>query len=237
MQWKQFRGKFHKSWHPYVKDFIESGACNKIYAKLKSSKKEIAPKSDFTFRSFEQDLNDINVVVMIEEPFTNKNGDMQYADGIPLSCEFVDKLHPQLNMFYNAMETEFYDLQLNMNKPTSLKYLIDQGVMFIHSDFTVEIDNPGSHNKLWVPFVKHLIRKVFSPKQIPIIFVGKNLFEIYANVLQPLDVYTIVPNSISKYDQGEIWESEDAFTKINKYLYDETRDKDEIMWLDLDVPY
>lgn len=237
MNWDNFKNKFHKSWHSSVKPFIESNECNKIYAFLKNQKGvEIAPKSSLTFRAFEQPLKDIRCVVILDEPYSNKQNDLQYADGIPLSCEFVDKIHPQLNAFYNAMEKEFYDLNLHIIKDMNLNFYINQGVMFLSSSLTTEIDSPGKHKKLWVPFMKYLIKNVFTKRGIPIVFCGWEVQRTYKAVLDPIYPWFVVEQSLSETEIGVPWNSNGVFTRLNEYLMDHTEHED-VMWVKQDVPF
>jgi uracil DNA glycosylase len=237
MNWDAFKGKFHGSWHSYIKNFIESKECDKIYTYLKSKKdKEIAPKANLTFRSFEQSLTDVKVVVILEEPYCGKVEEIQYADGIPLSCDYVDKMHSHLNEFYNAMEREFYGLNLNIIKENKLDYITDQGVMFLNNSLTVEIGSPESHKTLWNPFTKYLIKNVFCKKDIPIVFCGSNIYDKYKLDLEPLHPYSVVKSPLSKWRLGQNWETNGAFTKVNKYLWDESNEYD-IQWVNQEPPF
>lgn len=237
MDWKFFENKFHKTWHSFVKKWIESNECNKVYTFLKSQKgKEIAPKSTFTFRSFKQPLTNVKVVVYLEEPYCEKYNENYFADGIPLSCEYVDKMHPQLNEFYNAMEREFYDLNLNTIKEKDLTYLTNQGVLFLSSSLTVEINKPKSHKGLWISFNKFLIQNVFNKKQIPIIFCGKNVYEEYKSVMDPIFPYYMIEESLNDWKPMTKWNTNGKFLKLNEYLWNDT-DKDDIMWVKQDVPF
>lgn len=237
MDWLQFQNKFHKSWHTSIKKWVESKESAKVYAFLKSQKgKEIAPLANLTFRTFEQDLSNVKVVVLLEEPYCEKNGNTQFADGIPLSCEYVNKIHPQLNEFYNAMEREFYGLNLNIIKNKDIKYLTDQGVLFLSSSLTSEIGSPGKHNKLWESFTGHIIKSVFCKKNIPIIFCGEKLFQQYRFYLEPLFPYFVVKQSLSDWTIGKQWDTEGKFSLFNKYIWDKTQET-EIMWVQQDVPF
>lgn len=236
MNWNSFKSKFHPTWHASVKKFIESNECNKIYAFLKRQKGEIAPRSDLTFRAFETPLTNIRCVLIFDEPYSEKQNDLQYADGIPLSCEFVDKLHPQLNAFYEAMEKEFYDLNLNIIKQLDLKFYTNQGVLFISSSLTTEISSPGKHKRLWVPFIKHLIKNVFVKRNIPIVFCGLKVQKEYKAVLPVIYPWFLIKQSISEVKVGVPWNTNNTFTKLNKYLWDNT-EHEEVMWVNQDVPF
>ena len=237
MDWESFKNRFHTSWHKTVRPFIESNECNKIYTFLKKQKGvEIAPKSALTFRAFEQPFKDIRCVVILDEPYSNKQNDLQYADGIPLSCEFVDKIHPHLNAFYDALEEEFYGLNLHIIKQMDLRYYMNQGVLFLSSSLTTEINAPGKHKNLWAPFIKHLIKYAFSPKRIPIIFCGNVVHEQYAMVMEPIYPYFVIKQSLSDISVGVPWNTNNVFTRVNKHLWENT-DYDEVMWVNMDVPY
>ena len=236
MNWEKFKDKFHISWHTSVKKFIESNECNKIYAFLKKQTGESAPKSHLTFRPFTMPLKDVKVVIIFEEPYSEKHNDTQYADGIPLSCDYVDRMHPQLDAFYNAMEKEFYDLNLHTIKEKNLDFYISRGVLFLNSSFTTEIDSPGKHKGLWVPFMKHLIKNVFTKHDIPIIFCGWEVQREYKSVLDPIYPWFIIQQPISKTSIGTPWSTENVFTKLNDYLWNETNEED-IMWVNQEVPF
>lgn len=236
MEWKNFEKKFHKSWHTPMKKWVESKNSAKVYAFLKNIKgKEIAPRANLTFRTFEQPLDKVKVVVLIEEPYCGKVGDVQYADGVALSCDYVDKLHSHLREFYNAMEREFYDLDLNTIQNNELNYLTNQGVLFLSSSLTVEIGSPGSHKDLWVEFNGSLIKNVFCKKGIPIIFCGSNIYEQYRHYVAPVYPFFVVEKSLQQVKLGEQWDTQHKFTQLNEHL--EACNKDGIMWVHQDVPF
>lgn len=236
MEWKAFEKFFHKSWHSSMKKWVESKNSSKVYAYLKSRKgKEIAPKSNLTFRTFEQPLDKVKVIVMIEEPYCGKHDGIQFADGIPLSCEYVDKLHSHLREFYEAMEREFYDLNLNTIQNNDLNYLTNQGVLFLSSSLTVEIGSPGSHKNLWVEFNGNLIENVFCKKNIPIIFCGRKIFEQYQHYVAPIYPYFVIEESLQQVKLGAKWNTNNKFMKLNEHL--EACNKEDIMWVHQDVPF
>lgn len=237
MDWEQFKGKFHKTWHTSMKKWVESKDSAKVYAFLKNQHgKEIAPKSNLTFRTFEQPLDLVRVVVLLEEPYCEKNGNIQYADGIPLSCEYVDKMHSHLREFYEAMEREFYDLSLHTIMDNDLKYLTNQGVLFLSSSLTAEIGSPGKHKDLWVSLIGHLIKSVFCKREIPIIFCGSNLYEQYKFYVDPIFPYFVIKQPLSEWTLGTRWDTEGKFLEANKHLWEGT-DKEDVMWVKQDVPY
>lgn len=235
MDWKLFKNKFHPSWHKYVRPWVESKDSSRVYANLRLSKKEIMPKSALTFRSFEQPLDDVKVVVYLEEPYCDKNGEIPYADGIALSCEYAEKVHPQLNEFYNALEREFYDMNLHILKEPSLGFYINQGVLFISSSLTVEIDSSGTHSEIWTNFHKVLIQKAFCDNGIPIIFCGSNIYEKYKHIITPLHPYFVIKQSLSTTGVGKSWETDNKFTHFQDWC--DKNLKEQVMWVNIDTPF
>lgn len=230
MNWENFKNKFHITWHPYVKSFIESEKCDNIYTFLKNQRGvEIAPKSIYTFRTFKQSLDNVKIVVFIDKPYSDEIKNIHYADGIPLSCEFIDKIHPKLDRFYHAMEEEFYGFNLNIIKSSDLNFYINQGVLFLSDNLTVEINTPESHKNLWTPFTEHLIKTIFNPKNIPFIICGEDLYKKYKDILS---VQTFITDSIKPYN----WKANGEFLKANQYLFKNTP-YEEIMWVKLDCPF
>ena len=102
----------------HIEKFIKNGDKVKSYVFFKGreiqhkDKGEIMPSSVNTFRNFKYaNLNRTRVALFFREPFSAIE-----ADGIPLSSELSDKLSLPLDKFYNAMEKEFYGLNLNIIK-------------------------------------------------------------------------------------------------------------------------
>ena len=236
MIWKNFEKFFHKSWHTSVKKWVESKDSDRIYTYLKSRKgHEIAPKANLTFRAFEQPLTNIKVVVFTDEPFCVKNDNVQFADGVSLSCDYIDKLHPHLKEFYEGLEREFYNLNLNTIQDNCLTHLTHQGVLFLSSSLTVEINSPGSHKDLWTSFNGNLIKNVFCKKDIPIIFCGRNIYEQYRHYVAPVYPFFVIDQSLQQIVLGQKWNTQHKFTQVNEHL--EACNKNEINWVHMDVPY
>lgn len=236
MEWKLFQDSFHTSWHTSMKKWVESKESAKVYAFLRNQKgKEIAPKANLTFRSFEQSLKNVKVVVLLEEPYCEKLGDVQFADGVPLSCEYVDKMHSQLNEFYDALEREFYDMNLNVIKNKDLKFLTNQGVLFLSSSLTAELGSIGKHKDVWISLIGHLIKTVFCKKNIPILFCGGEIYETYKFHLAPLHPYFVIQQPLSEWRLGRHWNTEGKFLKIDKYFED--RILDGVTWVNQDCPF
>lgn len=230
MEWNKFKDKFHISWHTSIKKFIESNECNKIYNFLRRSERDIIyPKSINTFRNFENaNLKETKAAILFREPYN----DME-SDGIPLSCILAYKVHPTLNRFHDAMEKEFYDLTLNLLKDHNLDFLLNQDVFLYNVDITVFRNKPESHKDVWKKFTIKVIETLVE-NNIPIMFIGEDVKNRFIKFIPPAYPEFCVKEAIQ--DVKLIWNTNGEFLKLNKYIHNKT-DFNEIMWVDMDVPF
>jgi uracil-DNA glycosylase len=213
-----------------MKSFILSNECNKIYNFLKSAKDDIIyPKSVYTFRPFKYaDLEQTRAVVIFKEPYNDIE-----PDGIPLSCTLGHKVHPMLNTFHDAMEDEFYGLNLDILKDHNLDHIIKQDILLINADLTVFRNKPGSHYNLWKKFTGHVI-KILTKRNIPIMFIGEDVCNRFKHLLPPIYPYFLVEKGIE--DHLHTWRPNGKFKQLNSYIYENT-DFNDVMWVDMDVPF
>lgn len=239
MQWEKFKDQFHESWHLKMRPFIESEACDKIYAFLKSESKrgkKIAPMSASVFRCFkETSLDNLKVVMMGLCPYHTMKQGMYVADGLLMGCSITNELQPSLNQFYNAVEKEISNgLNLNYQKLPDVKYLAEQGVLMLNAALTTEINKPGSHLVLWQPFIKYLLEEVLNTEGVPYIFLGKEAAK-YKSLLPPF-TWSFTPShpASAAYKNTE-WDSEGVFSKVNEILKQNNNFK--IEWLYEEPPF
>lgn len=185
LKWEDvFKKKFHESWHPYMKEIIESEEVDNIYQELKRQKSlglTITPHSDNTFRSFQMNLENLKVVTMAMSPYPQVVNSEYKANGIALDCENYGGLSPSLTKLYEAFEDDLFEgLCLTCNRENlSLQYLVDQGMMLTNASLTCLKDSPAVHMKLWRPFWKQVFEKVFFTRTgLVFIFMGNDAQEL-----------------------------------------------------------
>ena len=216
MDWNNFKSKFHNSWHKEIKPFIESNECNEIYKFLKAEVaggKQIAPASSNTFRAFLMTpLNELKCVIIGGPPYSKFENDLPTATGLFLDCSLTQKASPELDNFYKGIEKEFYNgLNLDYIQDWSLDYLAHRGVLLLNNSLTIEKDETIGHEKLWKPFIDHII-DLATRKKIPIIFIDVNELRI-----------------------GKEWDTKNVFSIANKQIEDNFETS--IMFLNIDVPF
>lgn len=232
MNFESFKDKIHESWHDVLRPFIESEACDKIYAFLKSESrrgKTIVPQSHDVWRCFkETPLPDVKVVIVGMCPYhtMTKKGDI-VADGLLMGCSYTGYLQPTLEQFYKGIEAELYNGEETERKP-DVSYLAHQGVLMFNAALTTELNKAGAHQKLWEPFVEYLFEKVFQFSGIPFIFLGKDAAKT-ANYLTGFDWQFPVSHPASASYKNTEWSTEGVFTKVDQLIQENK--KTQIKWL------
>jgi uracil-DNA glycosylase len=218
MDWEKFKDKFDESWHNKIRKFIESEECDKIYEFLKNEAKrgkKIAPSSDVTFRCFkETKLDDVKVVLLGMCPYHTFINYEPIADGLLMGCSKTMKLQPSLTKFYEGIEKE---IGIKAFKDPDVSYLAHQGVLMLNAGLTVEMNKPGSHNKIWEPFTKYVIEEILSLLGVPFIFLGKDA-QYYERFVGPFTwTFNLSHPASAAYSNGD-WDTEQVFTKVNKVI-------------------
>lgn len=242
MVFEKFKDFFHPSWWEKIQPFIESKECDKIYEFLKKEArrgKKLAPPSHLTYRAFlETPLSDLKAVLLSYCPYHSFINGLPVADGLAFSCSVTGKQQPSLSKFIEGIENDVYSgLNLNYDKNlTDLTYLAKQGVLLWNSALTVEMNKPGSHQELWLPFTKYVLEHCLSYTGVPIVFIGKDA-QIYEKCVSPLTHGHIFklehPAFAARMDQE--WETKGVFTKINQIV--KQNNNYEIDWLNEKPPF
>ena len=177
MNWELFKDQFHESWHAKMQPFIESEACDDIYKYLKSESKrgkKIAPLSSNVWKAFLVTPYDELKLVIAGTPYCKKKDGIFINDGLYLGCSDSKYVQPELRKFYTDLENELCDgLNLCYFDNPDVSYLAEQGVLMLNASLTVKLDEPGSHNDLWEPFMKYLFEHVIEVTKVPVLLLGE----------------------------------------------------------------
>lgn len=222
MNWEKFKHLFDESWHYKMKPFIESEACDKIYAQLKADSKrgkQIAPLSHNVFRCFkETPYNELKVIFIGMCPYHTAYNGVAVADGLMMGCSTTGRLQPSLEQLYNGIRTELYDgLGLDRKFNPDVSYLAHQGVLMCNAALTTEVNKAGSHLELWEPFMKYLLEEALSWTGTPIVFFGKEASKLKKYVAPFTFTFSVSHPASASYKNGD-WDSEGVFTKLNTLI-------------------
>jgi len=239
LKWEFFEPQLG-DWAPRIKPFFDEGGFDPIYSRLKQRSKAgkvIAPNSRDTFRAFrETPYSSLKCVVMGMCPYHSMVQGVMVADGLAMSCgNHLFYKAPSLEQFYDALEQEFEEgLCLPCNRPQSLSYLAEQGVLLTNAHLTTEIGIAGIHGSLWAPFTQYMLEEVYSTTMVPLLFLGKVAQE-YERYKAPMQWSFDVSHPASAAYKNKKWDSEKVFTKLNEVMYNQS--KQSVCWLEDSPPF
>lgn len=232
MNIESLRGKVHDSWLPLLRPFVETKAMDDIYEFLRSEKtlgKSICPNPENVFRSFEIDVKSIKCIVVLQDPYFTKG----VGNGIPMDCSNTGKMQPSLKLWYKGIEDSYGKTGkkvVDVDDPTNLKYLLDQGVFLINAALTVEEEQPRSHQKIWRPFMEFVFREIIGQiDPCPIVYLGKTASELDAYLPPFLHYSKMVEHPAAASYKKKPWNYDNMFEWINYFL--KSNNKTEIKWL------
>lgn len=147
----------------------------------KLSKLSILPNKSLVFKAFQLcNYEDLKVIIIGQDPYPQKG----YATGIAFGNN--KDIYPKsvsLKLIKERINEDFYQ-QEDIDFDYTLESWCKQGILLLNSSLTCEEGKPGSHNKLWFPFIKaFLIELNKSNTGLVYILLGTQaqLFEPYIN--------------------------------------------------------
>jgi uracil DNA glycosylase len=231
LKWEKFELQFG-TWARLIKPFFDKGGFEPIYAALKlrsSQNKIICPTSDNTFRAFRATpYEKLKCIIMGLCPYhsiiNEGSGPVMLADGIAMSCGNHTKYKaPSLINLYDALEQEFEaGICLPCERPQSLQYLTDQGVLLTNCQLTVEVGKPGIHEDLWFEFTRYMCEEVYSLTGVPVLFLGQKA-QYFSRFLAPMQMRFDVSHPASAAYKSTRWDSEKVFTKLQSVIQDQVK--------------
>ena len=147
-----------KDWYEFLKPFI----MDDIVPILKYLDDKTLPAKNEIFRFTHFPLDNIKFVIIGMDPYFNRG----LADGLAFSSRDI-KCPASLNRIFGVLQKN------GLIKDKPLKYTLEhwalQGCLLLNTALTVEESRPGSHMKLWRPFMTKFIQSLsakLADKQI-----------------------------------------------------------------------
>lgn len=232
LNWNKFKPLFN-SWDNKIKPFFDKEGLDPIYNYLKEQSNlgiKVIPSSHNLWKFTETDIKNLKVVIIGECPLNTIIEKVSCSDGLLFSSYEENIINYRLKNFYEGIEKELYNgLNLSYIKKCSLSYLTDQGVLFLNSSLTTDIENK-SHSKLWKPFMEYFLSEVINYTGVPVILLG--ISSKFSHLLQLNHVF-ILDNP--KNQLGASWDTKKVFTEINKII--KNSNNHTIEWLNTEVPF
>jgi uracil-DNA glycosylase len=212
------------TWGPKMQPFIESSDFDEIFRFLKKESKEegktICPEWVNTFRAFKETPYDgLKCIFLLQDPYPWIKGGKYVADGIAMSCSITGVCQPSLTCFYEGMSD---DLGIDVFHNPDLTYLCKQGVLFLNTSLTVELNKPTSHQGIWNKFMDFLMEEAinFHKRTLCYVSFGADA-QVAAKAIVPFIHWGFeVEHPAYAHRRDRMWKHDNIFSKINKVLKD-----------------
>ncbi len=223
MDFKKVKDQFGEDWADKFRPFIESKEFDEIYGFLKAQsadKRVICPHHTDVFRAFrETPYKGLKCVFILQDPYSFIKGGKIIANGVAMDCRNTGVCQPSLNLFYDGIAD---DLDIEVPHHPDLSYLCKQGVLFLNTSLTVELNKPASHRGVWDKFMMYLIEEVINYYNNGLIYVsfGKNAQVLTKAMVPFLHWGFEVEHPAAAAHKEAKWKHGNIFSKINKILKD-----------------
>ena len=116
----------------------------------------VFPAKANVFKAFQVcPYSELRVVILAMDPYPQEG----YATGLAFANPKDTKvLSPSLELIKDRIKKDFYlESPADFNFDPTLESWAKQGILLLNSSLTVIENHPGSHLKIWQPFIKELL--------------------------------------------------------------------------------
>lgn len=223
------------NWAKYLKPIMESEEMYDLYQEFKECKETITPASKDLFKWLRvcppENLK-IIALGMDSYPSRYRTGSKELqATGIALDCSNSPdgKVQPSMAAFYDGISEEYKEKFVHS---PDISYLCEQGVMLSNRALNCKLNKSGSMIPKWDFFWKYFLEEVITPyfTGVQIVLLGKDaavLKKFVFEMSNPLYILTHPSFAARTYS---IWETNNTFHKLNKYLKEANGADYQIIW-------
>lgn len=140
---------FHKSWFPLFEKYEFD--LDSIYADG-----EVYPPRECVFRVFEQDVKEIRILLLGQDPY---HGEGQ-AHGLSFSVPDGEKIPPSLKNIYKELQMNFPERNYIFETGNLEKWFYREKIFLLNSSLTVKRGQAGSDMAIWEQFTDDVIQFV-----------------------------------------------------------------------------
>lgn len=227
MKWEHFNQFFERGWGLKLRPFIESPACDSLYAYIKGRSKagfKVLPESHQVWRAFQEcPYKDLKVVWIGQDPYPQVIDGKPVADGLAFSTSNSLTLPPSLEVILEAIEEDLYGgLNLYMSTWPELSEWAQDGVLLLNSSLTTEVNNPGAHKGRWKEFYHYLITEILNKENTGLVFIlmGADAQELEALIDQKLHHVLTCEHPAYALRQKRKFRHQGVFSRCNQILKD-----------------
>lgn len=204
-------------WARVLKPFLVSEDWKDIRRELVTHTKSLDkmyPSGDDIFKAFKScPYNNMITVFLTTNPYGKENDGLAFSSK---STGFMADYPKPLNLIFDAVEVDVAN-GLYLARDPDLWRWADQGALLLNCDITTVEGNPGSHLKLWHPFMKYLM-KFLGQHNTGIIYVligtHAHKFAQYINAKNN-DIF-LLEHPMTAVKEERPWRSQNIFSRINE---------------------
>lgn len=162
-----------KSWYELF--LKHSYKLSKILKKLDDLNKEqtIYPPHNMIFKVFEQNINDIKIVLLGQDPYINEGQAMGMSFSVPKNV----KIPPSLHNIFKEIKQQFPERNYNFTHGDLTKWQ-SKGIFLLNSSLTVESGKSNSHQSKWTWFSDAVIKYIDNKRDdVVFLLLGRNAID------------------------------------------------------------
>lgn len=116
----------------------------------------VYPPEEQIFRIFEMNLEEIQIVLLGQDPYHGPN----QAHGLSFSVPDGIKIPPSLKNIYKELQSTFPERNYEFNSGNLEKWFYREKIFLLNASLTVIGGKAGSHMKLWRNFTDDVIKYI-----------------------------------------------------------------------------
>lgn len=124
----------------------------------------ILPYPRLVFKAFELPVNEVQIVIIGQDPYFNIENNIPQAMGMSFSVPMGISIPSSLQNIYKNLVK--YKHLKNIPSHGNLEKIASQGVLFLNAALTVRLGKINSHKKLWTDFTNNIIKALDSHTMI-----------------------------------------------------------------------
>ena len=163
---------------------------------------DVNPEYGNIFRAFKEcSYDNCKVIMLFQDCYFQKGISIGLALGNKLG---TTKLSPSLETFIYSLRAAEGNHSLLSDFDITMESLEEQGVLMLNSALTVQVNKPGSHAALWMPFTSKFLlnMSIINPGIVYVLFgADAQYFEKFINPTNNLILKTYHPAYYARNDR------------------------------------
>ena len=141
---------YHESWDALFVQYQFD--INKLY----EGPEPVYPNKEHLFKVFEMDVNDINILLLGQDPYHSPG----QAHGLSFSVPDGMTIPPSLRNIYKELQNEFPERNYEFNSGNLDMWFYREKIFLLNASLSVIKGKPGSQMNIWEDFTNNVIKFV-----------------------------------------------------------------------------